>query len=449
MDSKQRSTTAIPHREQTVEPTGLREAISEVFSQRSYTVFLGTAWVFYTFEVLYIFYNLYLRSLGWGFLLIGLVGGANMVIAAASRIAGGYLGDITDRRHLAVAAMLFGAVTLIITGLFTQPFLLVLALLIYATMNLVKSGSSAYVMDKVPRRQSGLALSIFSAGRVLGVVTLIMLNVLVVIEGFGQGFRTLALVGGTALLVSAITRAALLDSSRPRGETRSVALWHDFLSKNWRALRLLVKMLPGAVVIVVLDSVSDGLFKFGALLYTNEFLGVSISGIGTIMTAYLLISVPLLLKVGRLADTSGLRRTAMRVYGIMPLSMLLILLAPMFPFWAPAGVVTTANNIMPGLGALFTTVFVAIVLKYVNDGLWWLLLFTMIRKNLPRRDTAKFLALFWALVSGLGALGPVIGGAIFALGSPALVFVIGLAINIAILAGIHWNGFTGVQGTNS
>lgn len=417
-----------------------REALSVIFSWHSYTLFLITTWIFYAFDSLMLFYNLYLRDLGWSFVVIGALSGINMIIAASSRIVGGYIGDVADRKLLATIAMLFASMFFLLSALFIHPAIIVLALLIYSSMNLVKSGSSAYIMDNVPREHSGLALSLFKAGRVTGVAMLLAFNVLVATSGFGAGYRILMLVGGLCLLASTIVRAYWLTPSPPQQRTRTVSISRDFIHENWKAFRLLITTLPGAIIIVILDAINDGLFKFGALLYANEYLGISIPGIGTILIATLLISVPLLLKVGRLADTRGLKRASLMVYSLMPISTTLILIAPFLPTWAPQSIITGAESIFPGLGSVFTTVFIGIVLKYVNDGLWWLLLMTMIRKSLPRDGTSKFLAIFWFFVMALASIGPFIGGVLFALGSPQLIFVASLILNALILLSIARNG---------
>ena len=419
-----------------------REALAVIFSWKSYTVFLSTAWIFYAFDTLMIFYNLYLRELGWSFVLIGALSGINMIISASSRIIGGYIGDVVDRKMLATVSMLLISSFFLITALFVHPVILTFALLVYSSLNLVKSGSSAYIMDNVPREHSGLALSLFSAGKVVGVGALLVFNVLVATIGFGEGFRLIALVGGLCLLGSTIVRGYWLSPSPPVARSRSTTLLRDFLHENWTAFKLLVMTLPGAIIIVLLDAISDGIFRFGALLYANEFLGVSIPGIGTIMIVTLLISVPLLFKVGRLADTKGLKQTALFVYSLMPLSTILILVAPFVPVWAPPSVISSAESIMPGLGAIFTTVFLGIVLKYVNDGLWWLLLMVLIRKSLPSAGTSKFLSIFWFFVMALAAIGPFVGGVIFSLGSPHLLFVASLILNGIIIFSIARNGLT-------
>ncbi len=403
-------------------------------------MFLATAWSLYAFESLNIFFNLYLRDLGWTFLSIGILGAANQAIAALSRIIGGYVGDHVDRKSLAAASMLVVSGFYLLIALSIHPVVLVLALLLYSTMHLVTSGSSAYVMNSIPQRHSGLALSLFTAGRAIGISALLALNILVPVIGFGAGFRFLALLASCVLMASAVVRHVWLAPSPIEHEMGPEGLLRNFLSENARALRVLVLALPGTLLVVLLDAVSDGLFKFGALLYANEFLNVSIPGIGSIMIFTLLFSVPLLIWVGRVADTRGLSSAADLVYAMMPLSTFLILVAPAVPMWAPADWAIGAESLFPGLGAVFTTVFLAIVLKYVNDILWNLVLITLIRKNLPSSDTSKFLALFWFLVALLTALGPVLGGLLFSFGVPSLVFVAALFLNVLILFSLHRYG---------
>jgi MFS family permease len=363
--------------------------------------------------------------------------------SALARIVGGYVGDVVDRKRLSVIAMFMAAVSHLTIGLFTDFSAVFAGLMVYGMMDIAKGGSSAYIMDNIPQKDSGLALSLFTAGSAFGVLTLIPFGILLPLVGFGPAVRFCFVVAGLLFFVCTAARARFLTSSLQRERTAGVPLWRDFLRMNRYAVSLLLKVMPGVLVVVIFDGFSDALFGYGALIYTKEYLGVSISGITVIVLVSLLASVPLLLKVGRFSDQRGVRRAALAVYSVMPVCIIIIILAPMFPYWAPSQLVQIAESRMPGLGVVFTTPFLALVMKNINDTLWGLVLLTLIQKRLPRQDTAKMLAVFWFIVLLFMSLGPFIGGLLFTYANPSYLFTLVLVLNLAILGSIGRIGLVG------
>jgi hypothetical protein len=335
-------------------------------------------------------------------------------------------------------AIAMSALYYLLVGI-TDAFIIVfISLNIYALTNLAKGGSTAFIMDNIPKSDSGFALSLFNAGKSLGVITLLVFSALIPIFGFGQSFRILYLFTGISLLICAFIRDRLLLPGEGNGaREKATSLLRDFLSENASAARNLFSIVPGVFLVVIIDALSDDMFHFGALIYTNEIIGVSINGITIIMLASLLLVGPLVLKVGRISDRVGIRRAGIAVYSLMPVSVLLLILASYVTFWGPTELYVLAESMWPGLGAIFTVPFVAIVLKYVNDLLWWVVLITMIQKSLPRTDTAKMLACFWFTVYVVRAIGPIIAGLVFQYSSPVFLFVIVFFMNLLILGLIH------------
>ncbi|MCF2137081.1 MAG: MFS transporter [Candidatus Thorarchaeota archaeon] len=423
-----------------MEDIGVSAALAAIFSWKNYRVYLATAWIFSAASIINLFFTLYVRAIGWDYTTIGMVIAASTSVSILMRIAGGYIGDTVDRKKLAVFSMALGAMYFLILGLFTELWAIVIALFVYASIDIAKGGSSAYILDNIPREHSGLGLSLFTAGRVLGVVTLICVNLLLPFYGFPATFRLLAIIGGLSLVFSTGLRTAFLDPCPPTRNRRTERLWKDFLLENGRTIRTLLKLLPGAIIIITLDAFSDSLFNFGALLYANEYLGISINSISIMLATVLLISVPLLLKIGRLSDRWGIRKSALVIYSVMPLCMGLLVIAPQYPIWAPQSWIDSANAFIDGLGVIYTTVFLAIVLKRINDGLWWLIVTILIQKNLPHKDTAKFLAAFWYIVYIFMSLGPLLGGYIFTYLNQPILFLVTFIINITILVVIYTRG---------
>ena len=192
--------------------SSLMESIRAVFSWRNYSVYLGTAWIFYAFSYLSLFINLYFLELFPGeYVLLGVVLSVINVINAISRLGGGYVGDVVNRKHLAVVSMLLLAIYNLILGIFVEFTWVLIALLIPAFVEIFKGGSSAFIMDNIPKEHSGLGLSLFQMGRLLGIITLGAFIILTQVFDFGQALRLMFLVGGLFLLGVTIVRAILLE----------------------------------------------------------------------------------------------------------------------------------------------------------------------------------------------------------------------------------------------
>jgi len=425
---------------------GIRASLSAVFSWSNFRIYLVTAWIFNAFVYLYSFFNLYLWSIVPSLVFIGTIGTVIGVIGTFARFFGGYVGDTVNRKNLAVVSMLIMAIYFLMIGLFTDPLLIFVALTIMVSAEITKGGSTAYVMDNIPREHSGFALSLFTAGRALSIITLAIFGILYPIYGF-EAFRQLYLAGGILLLVSAILRVLYLESSPQQGRAAGSKLWKSFIDDNKRALNTLLALIPGLIIVCIFDSISDTFFNLGALIYMYEELFIDIPSMAIMFIVSLLIQVPLLLKVGRLIDRKGVKSAALIVYAMMPVSAALLIVAYWIPDWAPLSFAIAANSIIPGLGVIFKTSFLAVVLKYVNDILWYTIILVLIRKRLPSKDTSKILSLFWFIVWITASFGPLVGGLISEATSIMSLFVMVFILNIIILGAIARYDLT-IKGQN-
>ncbi len=417
------------------ENIGIRASLSAVFSWSNFRIYLATAWIFNAFAFLGSFFNLYLWSIVPNMIFIGTIATITSAIGTTARLFGGYVGDTVNRKTLAVLSMFILAIYYLMIGLFMDPLLIFVALTICASVEITKGGSTAYIMDNIPREHSGFALSLFTAGRALSIITLTVFGILYPILGF-EAFRQLHLVGGILLLASTILRAAYLESSPQQGREAGTKLWKSFVDDNKRALSTLLAIIPGMIIVCIFDSISDSFFKLGALIYIFVELDIEVPSMVIMIIATLIIQVPLILKVGRLVDRKGVKSTALMVYAIMPISAVLLIIAYWVPDWAPLSFSMTANSIIPGLGVIFKTAFLAVVLKYVNDTLWYTIVLVLIRKRLPSKDTAKILSMFWFIVWISSSLGPIVGGLISEATSIMSLFVMVFILNIIILGAI-------------
>ncbi|MDF1538811.1 MAG: MFS transporter [Candidatus Thorarchaeota archaeon] len=407
-----------------------------IFSNKNYTVFLTTSWVYSTFNYMSSYFNLYLRSLGWDVLLIGVVLSISAGFSGIFRLIGGYMGDVVDRKKISFFAYLTLALYFLAIGIFFEFWVVIAAILAISIHDLFRSGSSAYLMDNVPKEHSGFALSLFTAGRGLSIISLIVFGFIEPMIGFSEAFRAMYIMTGFCVLVASGARAYFLDSSVQLQKRTDRGLISEFFSQNRKAAVLLITAIPGLISVVVLDTISDSLFKTVALIYANEELSIDIAGINLILMFQLLISVPLLLKMGRITDRKGVKKAAIVVYSVMPISAALLFFAPLFPYMIPAGFVLAFDTYAPGLSVIFSTAFVGIVMKYLNDALWWGLIVILIRKRLPQTDTAKVLSIFWVIVYILSSVGPAIAGFIYTFLNPQSTFLTVFVLNILILISV-------------
>ncbi|MBY8998441.1 MAG: MFS transporter, partial [Candidatus Thorarchaeota archaeon] len=130
----------------------LIDSLRTIFSWRNYSVYLATSWIFTAFSYMGSFFNLYLyEELHWGYLLIGTVLSFISAISAISRLIGGYVGDVSNRKYLSVVSMLMLAVYNLIMGIFVEFTWIIIALLFFSTMDVFKGGSTAFIMDNIPK----------------------------------------------------------------------------------------------------------------------------------------------------------------------------------------------------------------------------------------------------------------------------------------------------------
>ncbi len=420
---------------------GIRASLKAVFEWKNYRVYLATAWIFNGFTYLGSFFNLYLWSILPSIVFIGAIGTITSAIGTIARFFGGYVGDTVNRKTLAVVSMLIISIYYMMIGLFTDPSLIVTALIIYVSAEITKSGSTAYIMDNIPREHSGLALSLFTAGRTLSIITLAVFGILFPFFKW-EVYRQLHLVGAILLLVTTIIRAKYLDSSPQERRAKDSKIWKSFIEDNRRALGIVIAMIPGMIIVCIFDGISDSFFNLGALIYMYDELLIDVPSMVIMFIATIIIQVPLILKVGRLTDRKGVKSTALMVYSVMPLSAALLIVAYWFPdwivivtYWIP-GLEASSFTSIPALGVIFRTSFLAVVLKYVNDILWYTIVLVLIRKRLPSKDTSKILSMFWFIVWMSSSLGPYIGGLVSEATNIMALFVMVFILNIIILASI-------------
>ena len=251
------------------------EAIRSVMSNRNFRVFIVTAWIYSSMQVIGRYYTLYLRDIGISYFFVGtLLSAVTVVILVASFIAG-YLADNYDRKRLSYITMGFNAAGFMILAFAYDIWTIALGLLTMAASNFTGKGGTAYIMEVIDRKHGGVAMSLFTLGTVLGLIPLFAVSVLL---GTGWLFvdvmRALFLVAGIFYLACTIIRIIWLDSTPVPERTKSSSFLSDMLSENWRGIKLLAKIFPVFITVMIIDALSDNFYGFSngfSFFYKRRF----------------------------------------------------------------------------------------------------------------------------------------------------------------------------------
>ncbi|MGY5874405.1 MAG: MFS transporter [Candidatus Thorarchaeota archaeon] len=411
------------------------QAVKKLTSNRNWTVFLATVWIYSSMVVMYEYFTLYFRDIGISYILTGTLFSIMFTINIAGNFISGYLVDNYDRRNLSVITMIIPGIFFLIISLTTEVVFIALAMLIGGIGSLSTGSGEAYQMQQVDREFSGVAQSMFRLGTSLGLIPLYLFALML---DLGMSFITvmqiILFVAGILNLICAVIRVTGLEQlPLPKRKIQSDRLLKDFISENIRGLRLLLRVFPIFIVIICIDALSDSLYSFAKNYYVNETLGFGYVEINLMILITLAFSVPLALVVGRVFDKRGGQGLTLAVYSLMPISIYLLIVSQNVRYIAPIDWILALDSIYPGLSVICSLAFIATAMKAVNDILWATILASYIQRSLPRSDFGKMLSLSSVLVSVFVALGPIPAGIIYTnwQGLPLLVII--MIINFVIL----------------
>ncbi|MGY5853473.1 MAG: MFS transporter [Candidatus Thorarchaeota archaeon] len=403
-------------------------------SNRNFRVFIATAWIYSSMQVIGRYFTLYFRDIGISYIFVGaLFSVFTIVILVASFIAG-YLADNYDRKRLSYITMGFNALGFLILAFAYDIWTIALGLLTMASSNFTGKGGTAYIMEVIDRRHGGVAVSLFTLGTVLGLVPLFAVSVLL---GTGWVFidvmRAMFLVSGIFYVACTIIRIIWLDSTPVPERDKTSSFLRDMFSENWRGIKLLAKIFPVFIAVMVIDALSDNFYGFSNLYYVNETLAFGIGDINLMLLLTLIISVPLTLYLGRVFDKRGGKKLTIAVYSVMPVAISLLIIAQTVQYIAPQSWVDALNALYPGLGVIFSLAFIGTAIKSINDVLWMSVINTYIQKSLPRQELGKMLGLTTFFVLLTGTFAPVLSGYIYELFQGVPLLLMALVLNIVIL----------------
>ncbi len=448
VESAKETLTPTPDIPSTEKPSGsghgFLSSVKVVLTYQSYSVYLVTSWILGVFGIIMQSYLMlflrdyllfYIPSVDFVYITIGILLVVYMATELVARFFGGYVGDNYNRKKLSVLTMLFGGIGMLVLAFSTGIPLLLIGSLIMAGTALFASGSTSYIYEQIPPEHSGLAMGIFQTSSGFGLIGLGLVTWLLEIgTPFVITIQIVFLIGAICYIIAAIIRAVFLRPPKPINRiNREKNAPREFIKQNSNALKLLYLILPIFMAVLILDAFSDGFYRFVSMFYLNETLAFTIGEISIMLIIVLAFSIPLSVTVGGFFDRRGSRRAILAVYSVMPITLVLLILAPIFPYWLPIQVVEPLVAMYPILEPLVSTAFIAIAMKQINDILWWTLILTYLRKAIPRSETAKMLSIFFIIVMLAFVITPVPSGILYTYYGALPLLGLTLGINLIIL----------------
>ena len=409
-------------------------SVRHLMDNKNFKVFVVTNWIVGSLNVVWSVLTLYLRDLGIAYLLLGLLFSAVTIVTLLGNLVASYLADNYNRRNLAIITMAINGIGFFILSIATSIELVALGLLTLAASNFTGQGGTAYIFQVTDRKYGGVAVSLFMLG---GLFALGPLFAMAIMFNSGLGLipimRTIFFFGGILFASVVVIRILWLESTPIPQRNRNESLLKDFISESYRGLKLLIRIFPTFVMIMMIDALSDNMYNFSNLFYVNDTLDFNLGQIFLMMLITLAVSVPLTLILGRRFDKHGGKRITIAVYSIMPLALTLLIIAQYVKYVAPAEWIIVLDSIYPGLGVVFSLAFIATAMKTTNDNLWGTVINAYIQKSLPREDLGKMLGLSTLLVLLVGTVAPIFSGYVYSLFEGVPLIEGAIILNILIL----------------
>ena len=383
-------------------------------ANKNFRVFIITNWIMASLNVVWNFLSLFLRDLGIPYLIMGVLFSLMTIVTLIGTLIASYLADNYNRRNLAIITMVINGIGFLILSFADRIEIVAMGLLTLAASNFTGQGGTAYIFQVIDRKYGGVAVSLFTLGALFGLGPLFAMGIMF---NYGWAFiqimRTIFFIGAVGYLATTIIRLIWLESTPIPERDRNASIIRDFISESKRGLKLLIRVFPIFVAVMMIDALSDNMYGFSSLFYVNETLEFNIGQIFLMMLITLALSVPLTLLLGRSFDKKGGKRITIEVYSVMPLALGLLILAQYVKYVAPVEWVAMLDSIYPGLGVILSLAFIATAMKSTNDNLWATTMSAYIQKSLPRADLGKMLGLSTLLVLLVGTIAPIFSGFIY------------------------------------
>ena len=409
-------------------------SVRHLMANRNFKVFVVTNWIAGSMGVLWHIMNLYLRDIGINYVLLGFLFSAMALVTLIGTLVASYLADNYDRRNLAIITMAINGIAMFILSLAASYEIVALGLITLALSNFTGQGGTAYIYQIIDRKYGGVAISLFTMGALFGLGPLFAMAIL-----FNSGWtfilimRAVFFIGAILCGITVVIRILWLESTPIPERERDTSIIRDFISESYRGLKLLVRVFPILVGVMMIDALSDNLYGFSNLFYINETLEFNIGQIFLMILITLAISVPLTLLLGQRFDKRGGKRITIAVYSVMPIALTLLIVAQYVPFVAPLEWVAFLDVVYPGLGVILSLAFIATAIKTTNDNLWGTVMGAYIQKSLPKADLGKMLGVSALLVLLVGTITPIFSGYIYTIFEGVPLIIGAIILNIVIL----------------
>ena len=410
-------------------------SVRHLMANKNFKIFVITNWIVGSLGVVWRVMTLYLRDLGIDYISLGFLFSIMTMVTLIGTAVASYLADNYDRRNLAIITMAINGVGFLILSMASTFEIVALGLMTLAASNFTGQGGTAYIFQVIDRKYGGVAVSLFFMGTLFALGPLFAMAIMF---NIGMTFvlimRIVFFFGAVLFGITVIIRIFWLESTPIPERQRNTSILRDFISESYRGLKLLVRVFPILVGVMMIDAVSDNLYGFSNLFYINETLSFDIGQIFLMILITLAVSIPLTLLLGRRFDQRGGKRLTLAVYSVMPIALSLLIVAQYIPYIAPPEWITFLDAIYPGLGVILSLAFIATAIKTTNDNLWQTVLSAYTQKSLPKADLGKMLGLSSLLVLIIGTISPIFSGYIYTLYEGVPLIVGAIILNIIILA---------------
>ncbi|MGY5858652.1 MAG: MFS transporter [Candidatus Thorarchaeota archaeon] len=409
-------------------------SVRYLMSNKNFKIFVVTNWIVGSLGVVWRVLTLYLRDIGIDYISLGFLFSIMGIVTLIGTAVASYLADNYDRRNLAIFTMAINAVGFLILSMASNFTIVAIGLLTLVASNFTGQGGTAYIMQVIDRRYGGVAVSLFTVGTMFALGPLFAMAIM-----FNVGFtfvmimRIVFFVGAILFGITVVIRIFWLESTPIPERDRGTSILRDFISESYRGLKLLIRVFPILVGVMMIDALSDNLYGFSNLFYVNETLSFDIGQIFLMLLITLVVSVPLTLLLGRRFDQRGGKRITLAVYSVMPIALTLLIVAQYIPYIAPPELVDFMDAVYPGLGVILSLAFIATAIKTTNDNLWQTVLSTYVQKSLPKADLGKMLGLSALLVLIVGTISPIFSGVIYSLYEGVPLLIGAIILNLVIL----------------
>ncbi|MBY8998981.1 MAG: MFS transporter, partial [Candidatus Thorarchaeota archaeon] len=154
------------------------EAVRQTVSNKNFTIFLVTAWIYMSLQVVNRYFPLYLRDVGLTYIMVGVLVSLLTGTSLIGEFVSGYLADNYDRRKLASITMAINGVGYFIIAFSGDILIMAMGFMMFGISSFTGKGGTAYIMEQIDRRHGGVAVSLFTLGTVFGLIPLFVVGVL-------------------------------------------------------------------------------------------------------------------------------------------------------------------------------------------------------------------------------------------------------------------------------